>query len=144
MAECKEILVPVDGSEGSHRAARLAARMASALGVPLKFLHVIPATPESIMAMSKMSREDIAAIEQERGGTVIAAARAAIGETGAGAEALIIVGDPAEEILTYMDRHKDSMVVLGRRGLSRFQTIVLGSVSEKVMRYARGPVTVVT
>lgn len=144
MAQCKEILVPVDGSEGSLRAARFAAPLAAALGVAVKLLHVIPASPESIMGLSKLSREEIADIEQDAGGAVIADARTALGEAGAQAEALIVVGDPAEEILNYMDQHKDTLVVLGRRGLSRFQTIVLGSVSEKVMRYARSSVMLIT
>ena len=36
------------------------------------------------------------------------------------------------------------LVVIGRRGLSRIQTLLLGSVSDKVIRHAKCPVTVIT
>jgi len=35
-------------------------------------------------------------------------------------------------------------VVIGRRGLTRMKSLMLGSVSDKVIRHAKSPVTVIT
>jgi nucleotide-binding universal stress UspA family protein len=35
------------------------------------------------------------------------------------------------------------LIVLGRRGMSRFEKMLVGSTSEKVLRYAHCPVMVV-
>jgi nucleotide-binding universal stress UspA family protein len=143
VVEFDEIVVPVDGSEGAGRAARFAARLAKATGCPLKLMYVFPATPDAIMGMARLSREEI---EQAKGNTAREAfdkVRQAIGEISDTVDELVVLGEAAEEIIGYVDHHPDALIVMGRRGLSRMQTLMLGSVSEKVMRYARGAVTLV-
>jgi nucleotide-binding universal stress UspA family protein len=54
------------------------------------------------------------------------------------------IGDPAEEIIRYTEDDHAVLVVLGRRGLSRMKSLMLGSVSDKVLRHAKSPVTVIT
>ena len=143
MVEFDEILVPVDGSDGSHRAALFGARLASALGSKLKLSYVVPLTSESVMAMAKMAKEDIVSAQQQQARAVIDLALTAIGSAHAGTEEVIMIGDAAEEILNYIDKHPRSLVVMGRRGLSPMKSLLVGSVSEKVMRYAHGAVTLV-
>ncbi len=143
MVEFDEIVVPVDGSEGSHRAARFAARLAAALNCPLKLAFVVSFTAESAMAMARMTREEIQEAGENQARQIFTDARAAMGDAGSEVGELIMIGDAAEEILVYIDQHPQALVVMGRRGLSTFQTLMLGSVSEKVMRYARGAVTLV-
>lgn len=143
MVEFDEVIVPVDGSEGSGRAARFAARLAAATQCPLKLMYVLPASSALLMSMAKLSAEEIKQIEHNAAREAIESARTAMGDTGATAEEVVAMGDPAEEIITYVDSHPKSLVVMGRRGLSRIQTLMLGSVSEKVMRHAKGAVTLV-
>lgn len=143
MVEFDEILVPVDGSEGATRAAQFGARLAKALNSPLKLAHVAPLTSESVMAMAKMDRKDIEAHERSRGARVIASAREAIADAGVDAQDLVLLGDAAEEILNYIDKHPKTLVVMGRRGLSTLRGLVVGSVSDKVSRHAHGAVTLV-
>lgn len=71
-------------------------------------------------------------------------ARAALRDIGTNAEELVVLGDPAEEIINYVDNHPKALVVMRRRGLSAMKSLLLGSVSEKVMRHARGAVTLVS
>ena len=61
-----------------------------------------------------------------------------------GMERDIALGDPAEEIIAQTERNAGLLVVIGRRGLSRMKSLLLGSVSDKVIRHAACPVTVVT
>ena len=50
----------------------------------------------------------------------------------------------AKEIVEYLDEHPGSHMFLGRRGDSTLRSLTLGSVSEKVVRHAHRPVTVVS
>jgi nucleotide-binding universal stress UspA family protein len=55
----------------------------------------------------------------------------------------IAVGHPAEQIVHRAERANISLVVMGRRGMSIFHRWMLGSISERVLRYAHCPVMVV-
>ncbi|MDI6856151.1 MAG: universal stress protein [Candidatus Thermoplasmatota archaeon] len=56
---------------------------------------------------------------------------------------LVREGDIAEEILKLGNELNCDLIALGDRGLSKVSTFALGSVTEKVMRYAKKPVLVV-
>ena len=55
----------------------------------------------------------------------------------------IVVGHPAEQLIHRAESEKADLIVVGRRGTSLFQRIMLGSVSERVLRYAHCPVLLV-
>jgi nucleotide-binding universal stress UspA family protein len=55
----------------------------------------------------------------------------------------IAVGHPVEQIIHRADTDHVDLIVLGRRGVSRFERMIVGSTSEKVFRYAHCPVMVV-
>jgi len=55
----------------------------------------------------------------------------------------IVVGHPAEQLIHRAEMEKSDLIVVGRRGTSLFQKIMLGSVSERVLRYAHCPVLLV-
>jgi nucleotide-binding universal stress UspA family protein len=145
MVDFNEILVPVDGSEGSHRAARWGAQLAAAVELPLKLAYVVPMTPESVMATSRLSAAEVEELQRSRAREVLDKAKAALAEQTAGSEPgeVVLTGDAANEILHYMKQHPNTLVVMGRRGLSPIKTLMMGSVSEKVMRHAPGIVTLV-
>jgi nucleotide-binding universal stress UspA family protein len=145
MVEFDEILVPVDGSEGSHRAVLFGARLAAALDCPLKLAYVVPLTSEAVMAMARMSREEIQEKEDQAARAVLELAERSLSEAGViiRPEQLVMIGDAATEILNFIDKHPRALVVMGRRGLSPMKSLLVGSVSEKVMRYAHGAVTLV-
>jgi len=141
----KEILVPVDGSDNANRAARFAAELAAALGVSMRLFYVFPAASVEVIGMAGMSRDDIDQAAQAAAQRAFDATRKALGDTvpgGMGEDTSI--GDPAEEIVRYAEDDPGVMVVMGRRGLSRMKSLVLGSVSDKVSRHAKSPVTIIT
>jgi nucleotide-binding universal stress UspA family protein len=55
----------------------------------------------------------------------------------------IAVGHPAEQIVHRAEQDKVDLIILGRRGMSLFEKWLLGSVSERVLRYAHCPVMVI-
>ena len=141
----KEILVPVDGSENSIRAARFSMEMAEAMGIGVRLFYVFPAASVEVIGMAGMSRADIDQAAQ-------ASAQRAFDKTCEGLGSDLIdkveqetsIGDPAEEIIRYTEDDPTTLVVIGRRGLSRMKSLMLGSVSDKVIRHAKSPVTVIT
>jgi nucleotide-binding universal stress UspA family protein len=58
-------------------------------------------------------------------------------------ETTIVVGHPVEQIVHRAEIDQVDLIVLGRRGRSRFEKMLVGSTAEKVLRYAHCPVMVV-
>jgi nucleotide-binding universal stress UspA family protein len=149
-AEFNNIIVPVDGSESSQRAARFAIDLSKATGSKVTFVYVFPDSTSSVggfdfMGMLHPERGDID-IEQAKKEIVrkvFDKTHQAIGGEQQNIEKEILVGDPAKEIIRYLNEHPNTMTVIGRRGLSGFEALLLGSVSEKVMRHSSGPITIV-
>lgn len=141
----KEILVPIDGSDNSIRAAGFAVEMANAMNVGLRFFYVFPAASVEIIGMAGMSRADIDQAAQAAAQRAFDKVRDAVGGDFNGEiEEETSMGDPAEEIIRYTEDDRGVLVVMGRRGLSRMQSLLMGSVSDKVTRHARSPITIVT
>ena len=59
------------------------------------------------------------------------------------AEPIYKIGDPAEEIMKVAAKQHTDMIVMGAKGLSAIDRILLGSVSTRVVQYANCPVLVV-
>jgi len=70
---------------------------------------------------------------------VFAAAVAA----GVQVERVVEEGSPAEQILHGVGRHRADLIVMGTHGVSGFERLLLGSVTEKVVRKASCPVLTV-
>jgi nucleotide-binding universal stress UspA family protein len=143
MSVAKEMLVPVDGSENSLRAVRYAMALAVALGARIRLFYVFPVSSVEIIGMAGMSRDDIEHAAQAAAQRVFDKLHAEIGETDVKLDDETSIGDPAEEIIRCTEDDHELLVILGRRGLSRIQSLLLGSVSEKVVRHAHSPVTII-
>ncbi len=137
----EKILVPVDGSEQAAQAAKWAAARAAESGASVTLLHVHALPSAEAMAMAHLSRERIAEIEEHHAAPSFDSAVAAMG---AEPEARItVVGDPREEIIVQARKGGFDHIVMGSRGLSPLKELLLGSVSEHVIRKCHIPVTVV-
>jgi nucleotide-binding universal stress UspA family protein len=143
MPVAKEILVPVDGSENSIRAVRYAIDLAEPLGARIRLFYVFPVSSVEIIGMAGMSREVIERAAQSAAQQVFDKLHESIGECPVPLEDETSIGDPAEEIIRCTEDDHELLVVLGRRGLSRIRSLLLGSVSEKVVRHAHSPIIVI-
>jgi nucleotide-binding universal stress UspA family protein len=143
MPVANEILVPVDGSKNALRAVRYALGLAEPLGAKIRLFYVFPVSSVEIIGMAGMSRDDIERAAQSAAQQVFSKLHDELGETGVTIDDEMSIGDPAEEIIRCTEDDHELLVVLGRRGLSRMQSLLLGSVSEKVLRHAHSPITVV-
>ncbi len=62
---------------------------------------------------------------------------------GYNAKGVLLEGSPADAIMEYANKNGVDMIVVGSRGLSTFRSMLLGSVSAKLVHESKIPVLVV-
>jgi nucleotide-binding universal stress UspA family protein len=141
------ILVGVDGSSHSGRALAWAIREAAQHGVLLTVMTVhppqvrpatqvlwnVPELPEDWSGEEELAREAVSQFVDK-----------VAGEIGGKVPEIIVsavIGDPAEELIK-ASRDAD-LIVVGSRGGGGFASLLMGSVSSKLVHHAHCPVVVV-
>jgi nucleotide-binding universal stress UspA family protein len=144
MKEFRRVVVAVDGSDGSIRATRVAARLADHMSVPLVLLHVFPLMSNDIAGALGMSASEIEEVRDRSAERTFKEVRSEISERSIEIQEVARIGDPAEEIIAYLADDVEALMVMGRRGQTKMGSLLLGSVSDKVVRHTHTPVTVVS
>jgi nucleotide-binding universal stress UspA family protein len=134
-----KILVGYDGSKLAKKALEIAFGMAQSEDAKLVILAVArppePATRVETIGVLENAQEHF---EQDFKQIAVRAQ-----ELGVNAETAVIVGHPTEQLVHRAETEKADLIIVGRRGMSRFERMLVGSTSEKVLRYAHCPVMVV-
>jgi nucleotide-binding universal stress UspA family protein len=142
MIAIKKILCPVDGSEFSNRALRHAAALASWYEAELTALSVrsriVPTGPWLEGPVAPVLAEDDPQAGREHVGAFVASA---VGRFPT--RIAIRGGAVVSEILSEADEIQADLIVMGTHGVSGFERLLLGSVTEKVLRKAKCPVLTV-
>lgn len=142
--EFRKILVPVDGSKGANAAVVFAAKLAQATGAELTLLHVFDNMAAAAIGLHQLPKAEVEQTVQRVAQGSFESAQAALKEVGSvTAHTKVGLGDPAKEIVAVAKADQVDLVVMGTRGLSPVKELLLGSVSETVIRTAPCPVTVV-
>ena len=138
-SQFKRILIGYDGSAQGEKATETALALAQSLDARVLLFAVArppePATMVEVDAMLDNAREHFE--EQFRKLTQRAK------DLGVELETDIAVGHPVEQIVHRAETDHVDLIILGRRGRSRFEKMLVGSTAEKVLRYAHCPVMVV-
>lgn len=134
------ILCPVDFSEASKHAIELAAIVAGWYRSRITGLLVV--TPLSLAAAGVATSTDEER-EIDRLRRLVAEELAVASTNGMTVDVLIDVGQPAASIVDHAAKLPAGLVVMGTHGTSGFQHLLLGSVTEKVLRKAACPVLTV-
>jgi len=146
-----KILLAVDGSAYSRRAARLLARLPLKKEPRITVLHVVdpaalaeplPLSPLAALKYGQLMREELR--RQRRAADRIAAeaARRLAGRWPR-TQGVVVSGHPAEQIIARAKRERAELILIGSRGLSDIRSFLLGSVSHAVATRAPCPVLVV-
>jgi len=163
----KKILVPVDGSPHSVKAVELASDLASKYDAEIILLHVLLRghmsdglkralevevgkrassadnlvnMPQEIMARVGGKEEHQLSLAELNyiGKYVLSSVAAICTDRGvATVDERVEEGNPAKVIIKIADETQADMIVMGNRGLSDFQGILVGSVSHKVSHLAK-------
>jgi len=137
------ILVAVDGSEPSRRAAVRAAELARRLGEGLTVVHVLPPPP---IFSEPAVLPDVAELERrvyERGKAVLDEMADSLRTSGLEVKAELLAG-PAAEVLAEAAQPADvDFVVVGSRGRTLVGSMLLGGTSHRLIHICKKPVLVV-
>jgi nucleotide-binding universal stress UspA family protein len=141
-----KVLLAVDGSTSSDRAASLVANLAWPMGSSIEVVTVYPGTatifdmPGVVMSGDVIQEtEDAMAAEAKR--IVIKVARR-IAAPDLTVQTQVVRGRAATALLDQVSEFKADLVVLGNRGRGPFESAVLGSVSAEVVDHSPVPVLV--
>lgn len=145
----ENILVPTDGSETAQAAVDQAADIASKYGARLHALYVIDIDATNVT----LGTEQVERLKQgklEEMPELRARAEDATGHVtdvaaahGVDVEEHVMIGYPVRAIRQFVEDNDVDLVVMGSHGRSGLSRVVLGSVSEKVLRQTHLPVLVV-
>lgn len=143
MPTIKTILCPIDYSDETEHAVAHATAIARWYQARIVGLHVFQPVFYPVPGLATAGyvgeplpeRESIAEMEKDVAGVLRAAEK-----SGIPTEARVVQGDPARTIVAWSTSLPADLIVIGTHGASGFEHLVLGSVTEKVLRLARCPV----
>ena len=135
------ILVPVDFSEHSRQALALARDIASTFGASIHALHVFerPIHPEIYLGGMPLDSPDFHTVEGSLREALETFARETPGPEVA-TSLHLVEGRAVPAILEFVQDYEVGLVVIATHGLTGLAHVLLGSVSEKVVRRATCPV----
>ncbi|WP_226041446.1 universal stress protein [Natrinema sp. DC36] len=130
----QDILVPTDGSDGTRRSLTHGLAIAERFDATIHALSIVPEGPLGTL----QTDEAIPAAER-------AVERIEAEATREGVDVVTAVeqGVPHEEILAYADDHGIDMIVMGTQGRTGLDRVLVGSVTERIVRMADVPVVTV-
>jgi nucleotide-binding universal stress UspA family protein len=142
----RTILLATDGSDEAGLATQAAAELSKATGSEVHVAYVQPTEAELIgpHAYTDEIRESlIARAERDARSFLEEQAERVRSEGGKVAETHLRVGRPDKELIRLARVLGVGTIVMGSRGLGAMERMLLGSVSESVVRHAHCPVYVV-
>jgi len=151
----RKILVPLDGSEHSLRAFEIAVQMAKKFDGKITLIHVYSVgvrpvvmhepttlTPSWVPVMAPAEFSKVVDASRKAGANILADSKKRAEAEGIQVERLLKEGHTVQEILKTAKEGAFDLIVMGARGVSKIREILLGSVSDGVIRNAPCPVLV--
>ncbi|MGB8162811.1 MAG: universal stress protein [Nitrososphaeraceae archaeon] len=137
-----KVLVPVDGSDNSHRALEAALLLSEKLGAKVTAIHVIEDIPVLHIQSEKLLRELLDAYKKE-GQLILSKCSDLATRKGLSINTKLIQGYAGSTILDFCEKEKYDIIIMGSRGMGKFKELVLGSVSSKVVHHSSCPVMII-
>jgi nucleotide-binding universal stress UspA family protein len=138
-----KILLPVDGSGQSERAAHHVIAMLEGCGQHEIHLINVQAPIDAVEVRSHMTAGEIEAMQETRGGDALASTRAVLDKAGLAYTPAVLLGPVAATIVQYAADKGCDKIVMGTRGLGAIGGVLLGSVTTQVLHLTQLPVTLV-
>ncbi len=136
----QKILVAVDDSPAARRAVTCARKMAKLTGAQVILVHAYPKIPDYL---GEPNLSQTIARHLERAEALVQPLADELKAEGLDVITEILEGPPADAILRVADARDVDLIVMGARGLGSVASLLLGSVSQKVLAHATCPVMVV-
>lgn len=141
------IIIATDGSKHGTRAAEYGISLAKRMGEKVLAVYVINMKSLEMYAISH--HDDISGYERENmglikeGENILEQVASKCRESGVDFSTRVLRGYPAEEIINLAGEENVEMIVVGSLGKTGLEHLLLGSVSEEVVKKSPCPVLVV-
>lgn len=141
----KKILVPIDGSEYAERALERAISLAKTYNSQIILLNVIKTDElEVVKQYSESSYGLVKTYLEQAASKLLEEAEKKVKKKGIeDVVKKIAYGDPAEKIIEEANNENVDLIAIGTRGLTGVKRVVLGSTTQKVIRWSEKDVLVV-
>ena len=140
------ILLCTDGSKGAQNAACIAGEIAKRFQAHLLVLHVsdllTQLPPTARAPQIGLPSEVLRRYLEEDHNAALMPITPILDSAGVKYSVCRKSGYPAETVLQVAKELEADLIVLGSRGLGRFQSLLLGSVSDRVVHHAHCPVLI--
>ena len=143
----KKILVPVDGSLASEKAAIKAVKIAKDYHSEITYLSVADVRGKFAymgdgVVTLPINHAQISSQLVENQIKMLDAFAALVDRNGVKVEKKVLAGVPYEEIIKFADENNVDLIVMSRRGFSKIKRFFVGSVTQRVISDAPCPVLV--
>jgi nucleotide-binding universal stress UspA family protein len=140
----KKILVPIDFSKPSEYAARMAAKIAKKTGASITLIHLIE-LPSGVSDMGYRSRFSIpeSMLYLRKTKEKVLEFKKSFFPEDLTVAYFIKLNNPFDGIIKYADKIDADLILMGSKGHSKFEEIMIGSNTEKIVRNSKVPVIVV-
>ena len=139
----RQILIATDGSETANEAADFGIEMVGCSGAKVYAIYVIDTTPYRSVPLDQIWSKDVLDEFERAGHEATSYVEKIAKAAGVEVESRVLKGHPAEKIVSFAEDNNIDMIIIGSLGKGGYERVVLGSVSEKVVRHAKVPVLVV-
>lgn len=146
MVEIREILCPTDFSEPSRHALEHAVIIASWYDARITGLHVFPVSlfPQPpLLAAGVVEAAAPIVPNYDAQAEALHAWLEPARRAGIRTDAVVDLGNTASKVLEHAHARQTNLIVMGTHGVGGFERLMLGSVTEKVLRKATCPVITV-
>ena len=147
MNPIKNVLCPIDCSQGSKVALEYGLFIAKHFGGHAHVLHVWHVSthirPDLSVWLETQGQQPVAKVVEAEARAETQRFLAEIGPEAAGVAVHVVEGEPWRVITDLAERDGFDLIVMGTHGRSGFAQLALGSVAERVVRHAPCPVLTV-
>jgi len=133
------IVLPTDGSEGTENAVTHALELAETFDSKLHVINVVDVRN----FYDGVNWEEVLQDVELKGGEIVGEIVQKAEDRGIEADQKVIRGIPHQEINDYAEEENADLVVMGSHGRKGLERMLLGSVTEKVLRTSERPVLTV-
>lgn len=144
MTRIKNILIPIDFSEGSKNTMNYAVEIAKAMEATIHIIHVIePIIFSSDIVMTKYGFDELPNELEIYAAKDLELITRTLVDSGIGLKTKILHGKADEEILIYAMKNHINLICISTHGKGNLENFFFGSTTEKVLRRAKCPVLAV-
>ncbi len=139
------VLVPVDGSKHSSEGIKVASHYAKTKAARIYLITVIPSIADIDLELSASERDRLLESMKKRGEELLAKSSDLMKSHGVSVvnTVLATAPSPAQEIVSFAEKEKIDLIVIGSRGRGANARFHLGSVAANVVRHSSSCVYVV-